>query len=104
MEENIEQQQTRQGFQCTGDCLNCRPVSERKVQWQYCAAQFTYNSMRMLQSMKESISSMGGTIEELKAKIEAIQSSEALVLEPHTEDKTEKPIILKAQKGDGAKE
>lgn len=105
MEDNngtaVEQQQTRQGFQCSGDCLNCRPANERKVQWQYCAAQFTYNSMRMLQTMQESIRVMSGEIEELRAKIEAIQDNEALVFEPHTEEKSEKPIKLRAQKGDG---
>ena len=60
-------------FQCSGDCLNCRPANERKVQWQYCAAQFTYNSMRMLQSMQESIGILGKGIEELE---ENLQDSE----------------------------
>ena len=91
-------------FQCSGDCMNCRPMSERKVQWQYCAAQFTYNSMRMLQAMQESMQALGGAIDDLKAKIEAIQDNEALVFDPQKEEKSEFPIKPKAQKGDGAEE
>ena len=91
-------------FQCSGDCLNCRPVSERKVQWQYCAAQFTYNSMRMLQSMQDSIKALGNSISVLETKIHAIQDNEALVYNPNKEEKSELPINPIAQKGDGAKE
>lgn len=76
-EENNQQQ-----FQCTGDCLKCRAINDRRLQWQYCAAQFTYNSMRMLQSMQESISAMSGSIEELKVKLNAIQDNEAMVFSP----------------------
>lgn len=90
-------------FQCSGDCLNCRPANERKVQWQYCAAQFTYNSMRMLQSMQESIGILGKGIEELEAKIRAMQESEANVFNPQ-EEKSEIPNYLIAQGGDGAEE
>lgn len=91
-------------FQCLGDCLNCRPSSERKVQWQYCAAQFTYNSMRMLQSMQESIKALGNSISVLEAKIQAIQDNEAMVFDPQSEEKSEIPINPIAHKGDGVKE
>ena len=95
-------------FKCSGDCLNCRlnPV-ERKTQWQYCAAQFTYNTMRMVERMQSSLEAMSGKINELEAKVEAIQNSEANVLFP-TEDEGvmlvgsavgDQPI---AQEGDGA--
>ena len=78
----MEQEQ----FKCTGDCLNCRKTpNDRREQWQYCASQFTYNTMRMIQDMQ-------GTIEEMKAKISAIQDNEALVFNPS--DTT--------QSGDGA--
>ena len=82
-------------FKCNGDCLNCRmnPV-ERKTQWQYCAAQFTYNSMRMIEAMQGSIEAMGGTIKELQQKVEAIQNCEADVFDPTTRDI--------AQEGSGA--
>ena len=87
-------------FKCSGDCLNCRmnPV-ERKTQWQYCAAQFTYNSMRMIELIRESVRSMQGTIDEMKAKIEAIQNSEANVYDPTKEELLNPPI---AQEGAGA--
>lgn len=90
-------------FKCSGDCLNCRlnPV-ERKTQWQYCASQFTYNSMKMLEAMQQTLASMVGTVEELKVKIEAIQNSEADVYDP-TERKL-KSSSETAQSGDGALE
>ena len=70
-------------FKCSGDCLNCRKLpNERREQWQYCAAQFTYNSMRMIGDIQESMKTMQGTVEELKAKVEAIQNSEAHVFDP----------------------
>ena len=98
-------EQKEQKFQCTGDCLNCRSMSDRKVQWQYCAAQFTYNSMRMLQAMQETIDYMSESIEELRDKVSAIQDSEASVLIPSIEDDEEyedTQIKETAQYGDGA--
>lgn len=97
-------------FQCTGDCLNCRMNAiERKTQWQYCAAQFSYNSLRTMQAMRESVNAMAGEINELKAKIEAIQNSEATVLAPNAEvvieadkeEKSEIPNLPIAQEEDG---
>ena len=77
-------------FRCSGDCLNCRKQpNERREQWQYCAAQFTYNSMRMIADLQ-------GTVKDLKEKIEAIQNNEATIFDPTA---TLKPI---AQEGDGA--
>ena len=70
-----------QVFKCTGDCLNCRKQpSERREQWQYCAAQYTYNSMRMIESMQKSMQSMQGEVQQLKEKIEAIQNNEASII------------------------
>lgn len=89
-------------FKCSGDCLNCRKLpNERREQWQYCAAQFTYNSMRMIGDIQESLKSMQGNIDELKAKIEAIQNSEANVFDP-TQEKSEIPNLPIAQEGSGA--
>lgn len=79
---NTPQTEPQQTFKCTGDCLNCRAINDRRLQWQYCAAQFTYNSMRMIQSMQEAINCMSGTIEELKVKLNAIQDNEAMVFSP----------------------
>ena len=66
-------------FKCSGDCLKCHPNQRA-----YCAAQFTYNTMRMVEEMRE-------TVNDLKVKIEAIQNSEAEVFDPTI-----------AQEGDGA--
>lgn len=89
------EQEQKQQFKCTGDCLNCRKQpNERREQWQYCAAQFTYNTMRMIGDMQESLKSMQCTIEELRTKVSAIQDNEAMVFDPN------KDI---AQDGDGAK-
>jgi len=76
-------------FKCSGDCLNCHP-SQRA----YCAAQFTYNSMRMIEDMK-------GSISELKEKIDAMQNREANVFNPSGEN-SEIPKLPIAQSGDGA--
>ena len=92
MEEN-------QSFKCSGDCLNCRKnPNERMTQWQYCASQFTYNSMRMVENIRESLTAMQGTIDELKEKIEAIQNNEATVYDP---TKDENPLISITQLGAG---
>ena len=80
-------------FKCNGDCLNCRSMSDRKVQWQYCASQFTYNSMRMIEALHESINVMAGTVNELREKIDAIQNSEAYVFDPTKEEKSEIPTF-----------
>ena len=84
-------------FKCSGDCLNCRvSLNERKTQWQYCAAQFTYNSMRMIEALHEEV-------KDLQAKIDAIQNNEAEVFAPN-EEKSEIPTLPIAQEGSGAKE
>ena len=75
-----------QNFKCSGDCLNCRvSPNERKTQWQYCAAQFTYNTMRMVESMQNALNAMNGAIGELRERIEAIQNSEADVFDPNAD-------------------
>ena len=71
-------------FKCTGDCLKCHPN-----QRQYCAAQFTFNTMKMVEEMQETVNGM-------KEKIEAMQNNEALLFDPtHIENE-------QAQSGDGA--
>ena len=97
-------EQTQQQFQCTGDCLKCIPV-----QRQYCASQHTYQSLRIIQNMQETVTVMACTIEELKEKINAIQANEALVFDPSNESPTKiKSKILyqkdKAQEAGGAEE
>ena len=88
-------------FKCSGDCLNCRKQpNERREQWQYCAAQFTYNSMRMIGDIQETLKEMQGTVDELKSKIEAIQNGEAYVFDPTKESETVNFPI--AQEGSGA--
>ena len=79
-----------QNFKCSGDCLKCHPN-----QRQYCASQFTYNSMRMLEDFIGDFKKLVGTVDELKVKIEAIQGNEASIFDPtnHVSDIT--------QEGDG---
>ena len=97
-------EQNQNQFKCSGDCLNCRAVNDRRVQWQYCAAQFSYNALRTMQTMQESITLMSGEIKEMKDKIEAIQNSEATVFDPNTETliETQPPVTPIAQEGAGA--
>ena len=80
-----------QKFVCSGDCLRCS--SGQRV---YCASQHAYHTMRLLQKVEETVHDMSGTIEELKAKISAIQDNEAMVFDPahHREEET-------TQEGDG---
>ena len=101
--QNNQQQQ----FRCSGDGFKCIPM-----QRQYCAAQWSYNSMKMMEAMQETLKAMHGTVEELKGKIEAIQGNEAMLFDP-TEDAalvaqpTEQDAGQEtdtAQEGDGAKE
>ena len=98
MEEN-------QIFKCSGDCLNCRAVNDRRVQWQYCAAQFSYNALRTMQTMQEALAAMSGEITDLKSKIEAIQNNEAHVFDPTSNitDNVESNVGSNiAQEGSGA--
>ena len=92
-------------FKCSGDCLNCRKQpNERREQWQYCAAQFTYNSMRMIENLHSELKSMQGTVVEMKEKIEAIESNEADVYSISNGVKSEFSNLPIAQEGDGAEE
>ena len=95
MAENVQ-------FKCSGDCLNCRAVKDRRVQWQYCAAQFSYNSLRTMQSMQEALGLMSEEVKGLKEKIEAIQNSEMAVFDPASGTSSDLSFRDKAQKGDGA--
>lgn len=83
--------QTPQGqqpqFRCPGNCLQCLPA-----QRQYCASQHAYSNMLVLDkvmetltAMQSQIAAMQGTVQELSAKIEAIQNSEAAVFDPNAE-------------------
>ena len=87
MEQNQNQnpQNNQPQFRCPGNCLQCLPA-----QRQYCASQHAYSNMKVLDKimeallgMKSQIDAMQGTVAELAAKIEAIQSSEAAVFDPN---------------------
>ena len=73
----MNEENNTQQFQCVGDCLKCSAA-----QRQYCASQHAYNSMRLLQAMQSSIAAMSGKIEDLEAKLNAIQDNEAMVFSP----------------------
>lgn len=107
----INQNQGQQQFRCTGDCLTCRAINDRKIQWQYCAAQKTLENQDMLMAMMQTLETMAGEVRELKEKIKAIQDSEALVFDPNEshEPAPESAVpesvqngIPTAQKGAGA--
>ena len=85
----MEQNQNQQGgqFKCPGNCLQCLPA-----QRQYCASQHAYSNMKVLDkvmeallNMRNQIDAMQGTVEELSAKIDAIQNGEASVFDPNGE-------------------
>ena len=85
MEQNQNQQSGQ--FKCPGNCLQCLPA-----QRQYCASQHAYSNMKVLDkvmeallNMRNQIDAMQGTVEELSAKIEAIQNGEAAVFDPNGE-------------------
>jgi nucleoside phosphorylase len=76
-EEQQQQQQQQQGITCTGDCLQCSPNQRA-----YCAAQFTYRTMRMVEMNQAAIAALTGYVATLKEKIEAMQSNEEKVFDP----------------------
>lgn len=87
------EQANQNQFKCSGDCLNCRvSPNERKTQWQYCAAQFTYNTMRMVETLQNDLKTMTGTVSEMRERIEAIQNSEADVFDPNAD------VVIEADK------
>lgn len=74
-------------FKCSGNCLQCQPA-----QRQYCASQHSYSNMMVLDKMmaivnkmQEDMAAMQGTVNEMVAKIEAIQNSEDVVFAPNGE-------------------
>ena len=77
----------KQQFQCSGNCLNCLPAQRA-----YCASQHAYSNMKvldkimeMLGKVQEDMTAMQNTVNDLAAKIDAIQSSEATVFNPSGE-------------------
>ena len=90
MAENNQNQQQQQ-FRCTGDCLTCRAINDRKTQWQYCAAQFSYNALRMMQQVLETVNVIADDVVDLKDKISAIQNSEAMVFDPNAQPEPTAP-------------
>lgn len=84
----MEQNNNQQQFRCTGDCFRCQPL-----QRQYCAAQWSYNSLRMIERMQASIEAMSGTIKELSAKVDAIQGNEASLFDPTSETLTVEEVV-----------
>lgn len=72
-------------FLCNGECTSCRrnkEPQEQRDQWMYCAAHRSYESMKVVETMQQSLATMIGTVEELKAKIEAIQNNEISIFNP----------------------
>ena len=95
MEQNNQQQQ----FQCSGDCMKCNPM-----QRQYCAAQWSLNSMRMLAAMQQSLTAMQGTVDGLRAKLDAIQGSEASLFDPTKSDAAPQTAARTSDQPEGSAE
>lgn len=90
MAENNQNTQSNQPqqFVCTGDCKKCRSMQ----QWSYCASIHAYSNMKVLDKMmevlgkmQEDMATMQGIVQEMAAKIESIQNSEATVFDPNCE-------------------
>lgn len=86
--QNKQAQQQPPQFVCTGDCKKCRSMQ----QWSYCASIHAYSNMKVLDrvmetlvGMQAAIQTMQGAVQELAAKIEAIQNGEAAVFDPNGE-------------------
>ena len=82
-----QENNNKQQFQCSGNCLNCQPA-----QRQYCASQHSFSNMKVLDNMMELLKKMQAdmlvmqdTITEMSAKVEAIQNNEASVFAPNGE-------------------
>jgi hypothetical protein len=82
-----QENNNKQQFQCSGNCLNCQPA-----QRQYCASQHSFSNMKVLDNMMELLKKMQadmlvmqGSITEMAAKVEAIQNNEASVFSPNGE-------------------
>ena len=74
-------------FKCSGNCLNCTPPQRA-----YCASQHSYSNMKVLDrmmevlnKMQEDMTAMQGTVNEMVAKIEAIQNNNDTVFDPNAQ-------------------
>ena len=80
MKKTMAQENNKQQFQCTGNCLNCLPA-----QRQYCASQHSYSNMKVLDNMMELLKKMQDSVTELNEKVDAMQGGEASVFAPNSE-------------------
>ena len=80
----MAQENNQQGYTCTGDCLRCS-----QAQRQYCASQFTFKNMRMLESMVVSIQSLSEEVKSLGETVSAIQNAEGELFNPSEQEETE---------------
>ena len=84
MEQTNQNQNMRQ-FVCNGDCKKCRSTQ----QWSFCASVHAYSNMKVLDKVMETLTAMQaqadaiqGTVQELAARVTAIQDGEAAVFDP----------------------
>ena len=66
--------------QCSGNCMSCN-IYQR----QYCASQISYSNMKMLEQMTELLNSLDDKVKGMEMKIDAIQNSEAVLINPMEE-------------------
>lgn len=74
----MEQKQGQ--FQCTGNCLLCQPAQRA-----YCASQHAYSNMKVLDTMMSAVLALQEDVKSISEKIEAMQSNEASIFDPHVE-------------------
>ena len=92
------QQPAQQQSRCTGNCMACSIL-----QRQYCASQLAYSNMRMLEQIQGEIASLQQNCKALCEKVDAIQNSEAMLIDPMEEtDAHATGTEAIAQSGDGA--
>ena len=87
-----QEQNNQQGYTCTGDCLRCS-----QAQRQYCASQFTFKNMRMLEGMVVSLQLLSAEVKNLSEKVDAIQNAEGELFNPSSEEENAKVPEAKAK-------
>lgn len=69
---------------CTGDCKLCNVLQRG-----YCASQITYNNMGLISDVLGAMDELRKEVKALSAKVEAIQNSEAELIDPIGGDEEE---------------
>ena len=77
---------TPQPRPCPHDCRKC--TMQQQI---YCTAQMTFNAFEQMNKMQEQMQAMEGKLTELDQKVNAIQSSEAELAIPMSDEPSPTP-------------